>query len=61
MNNSMQNTLRYHKAFKEVYLLINDLSSDLYVKIPKSFIKTIIVFSSYFIVQARKFHNSLDK
>ncbi len=41
MNNSMQNTLRYHKAFKEVYLLINDLSSDLYVKIPKSFIKTI--------------------
>lgn len=41
MNNSMQNILRYHKAFKEVYLLINDLSSYLYVKIPKSFIKTI--------------------
>lgn len=41
MNSNIQKTVRYHKAFKEVYLLINDLSSDLYIKIPKSFIKTI--------------------
>lgn len=41
MNNSIQKTARYHKAFKEVYLLINDLSSELYVRIPKSFIKII--------------------
>lgn len=36
-----QKTMKYHKAFKETYLLINDLSSELYVKIPKSFIKMI--------------------
>ena len=36
-----QKTMKYHKAFKEAYLLINDLSSELYVKIPKSFIKMI--------------------
>lgn len=36
-----QKTMRYHKAFKETYLLINDLSSDLYIKIPKSFIKIV--------------------
>lgn len=41
MNNSIQKTARYHKAFKEVYLLINDLSSELYVRIPKNFIKII--------------------
>ena len=40
MNNT-QKIVRYHKAFKEVYLLINDLSSELYIKIPKSFIKTV--------------------
>lgn len=40
MNNT-QKTMRYHKAFKETYLLINDLSSDLYIKIPKSFIKIV--------------------
>lgn len=41
MDNSIQKTVRYHKAFKEAYLLINDLSSELYIKIPKSFIKII--------------------
>ena len=39
--NDTQKTVRYHKAFKETYLLINDLSSELYAKIPKSFIKII--------------------
>lgn len=41
MSNINQKSLKYHKAFKEVYILINDLSSELYIKIPKSFIKII--------------------
>lgn len=41
MSNINQKSLKYHKAFKEVYILINDLSSELYIKIPKNFIKII--------------------
>ena len=41
MNNINQKSLKYHKAFKEVYILINDFSSELYIKIPKSFIKIL--------------------
>ena len=37
----IQKTIRYHKAFKEVYILINDLSPDLYLRIPKNFIEII--------------------
>ncbi|MBQ9659117.1 MAG: hypothetical protein IJV31_10215 [Clostridia bacterium] len=33
--------VRYKKAFKEVYIIINSLDEDMYVKIPISFIKTI--------------------
>ena len=41
MSNINQKSLKYHKAFKEVYILINDFSSELYIKIPKSFIKIL--------------------
>lgn len=41
MSNINQKSLKYYKAFKEVYILINNLSSELYIKIPKSFIKII--------------------
>lgn len=41
MDGSIQKTIRYHKAFKEVYVLINDLSPDLYIRIPKNFIEII--------------------
>ena len=36
-----QKVLKYHKAFKETYILINDLSPDLYFRIPKSFIEIV--------------------
>lgn len=41
MDGLIQKTIRYHKAFKEVYILINDLSPDLYLRIPKNFIEII--------------------
>ena len=41
MSNIKQKSLKYNKAFKEVYILINDLSSELYIKIPKSVIKIL--------------------
>ena len=41
MSNINQKSLKYYKAFKEVYILINDFSSELYIKIPKSFIKIL--------------------
>ena len=41
MDGLIQKTIRYHKAFKEVYVLINDLSPDLYLRIPKNFIEII--------------------
>lgn len=41
MNNINPKAITYQKAFKETYLIINNLSDDLYVKIPKSFVKTI--------------------
>lgn len=41
MDNVKQKSLKYTKAFKEVYILINDLADDLYVRIPKSFIEMI--------------------
>ncbi len=42
MNNlAGQKVLKYHKAFKEVYILINDLTPDLYLRIPKNFIEII--------------------
>lgn len=33
--------IRYSKAFKETYIIVNDLAEELYSKIPKSFIKLI--------------------
>ena len=41
MNSSIQRSVRYHKAFKEVYLFINDLSPELYARIPKNFINIV--------------------
>lgn len=42
MNNlAGQKVLKYHRAFKEVYILINDLTPDLYLRIPKNFIEII--------------------
>ena len=41
MSNINQKSLKYHKAFKEVYIFINDFRSELYIKIPKSFIKIL--------------------
>lgn len=32
---------RYSKAFRETYVIVNDLAEELYVKIPKSFINLI--------------------
>lgn len=31
----------YSKAFKETYIIINNLAEELYIKIPNSLIKTI--------------------
>ena len=41
MDSLIQKTIRYHKAFKEVYILINDLSPELYLRIPKNFIEIL--------------------
>lgn len=41
MDGLIQKTIRYHKAFKEVYILINDLSPELYLRIPKNFIEIV--------------------
>lgn len=41
MENIETKEIRYQKAFKETYLIINDLSEELYSKIPKSFIDLI--------------------
>lgn len=41
MEISKEKRLKYAKAFTEVELLINDFAEELYVKIPKSFLKLI--------------------
>lgn len=41
MQNIETKETRYKKAFKEIYIIINDLSEELYLKIPKSFIKLV--------------------
>ena len=41
MQNIETKEMRYRKAFKEIYIIINDLSEELYSKIPKSFISLI--------------------
>ena len=37
----MAETNIYSKAFKETYIIINNLAEELYLKIPNSLIKTI--------------------
>lgn len=41
MQNIETKETRYKKAFKEIYIIINDLSEELYSKIPKSFISLV--------------------
>ena len=41
LENIQTKELRYKKAFKEIYLIINNLAEELYSKIPKGFIELI--------------------
>jgi len=41
MESAEKEVVRYSKAFKETYLIVNDFAEELYARIPKSFIKML--------------------
>lgn len=41
MGNTQEQVIKYSRAFKETYLIINNLAEELYARIPKKFIKMI--------------------
>ena len=41
MGNTQEQVIKYSRAFKETYLIINNLAEELYARIPEKFIKMI--------------------